>query len=270
MVFGGFALSGGNLVLIFAPWHEFLMIAGAAVGGLIVKSSPRTLKLLMGQLGGAFKGKLPDKALYLECIRVVHDLSQLSRKEGVIVIEGHVKDPSQSAIFRNYPRLLARHDLLNFITDNLKLILMGITPEELENVIDTDIETLHEEHTQPQSILANTADAFPGLGIVAAVMGIIKTMASVSEGPEVVGEKVAAALVGTFLGVLLCYGIVGPIATNIEMANQEENRLFQVLKQGLIGFARGVNPKVSAEYSRRAIYEGQRPNFEELEVSLKG
>lgn len=269
-VFGGFAMSGGHVALIFEPWHEFLIIIGAALGGLIIKTSPRMLKLILHQITSTFKGKLPKKELYIELIKAMHDVSQFTRKEGIIALESHTKDPSQSSIFRNFPLLLTRPDLLNFINDNLKLVLMGVTPEELENAIDTDIETMEEEHHAPQSILSNTADALPGLGIVAAVLGIIKTMASVSEGPEVVGEKVAAALVGTFLGVLLSYGFIGPIATNIEMANKEEARLFQVLKQGLLGFSRGVNPKISAEYARRAVYESQRPEFEELASNLKG
>ena len=270
IVFGGFAMSGGHIALIFEPWHEFVIIIGAAVGGLIVKTSPRTLKLMIHQILNVFKGKLPKKELYFECIKITHDISNFTRKEGVIALESHIKNPEQSTLFRDYTLVLARPEIVNFIIDNIKLVLMGVSPEEMENAIDTHIETLEEEHQAPQSILANTADALPGLGIVAAVLGIIKTMASVSEGPEVVGEKVAAALVGTFLGVLLSYGIVGPIATNIEIALKEEARVYQVLKQGLMGIARGVNPSISSEYARRAIYESQRPDFEELALKLKG
>jgi chemotaxis protein MotA len=268
-VFGGFALSGGNLFLIFAPWHEFLIIAGAALGGLIVKTSPRTLKLIVKQITNTFKGQLPNKQLYIETLTVFQVLSKIARREGLIVLEKHINDIENSAAFSKSPMILNRPDLLNFIVDNLKLILLGITPEELEYIIDTDIETAHEEHSAPQHILANTADALPGLGIVAAVLGIIKTMASISEGPEVVGEKVAGALVGTFLGVLLSYGFVGPLATNIEMANIEEQRVLQVLKQGLLNLARGANPRIGADYSRHAIYTEQRPTSEELEVIFK-
>jgi len=268
-VFGGFALSGGNLFLIFAPWHEFLIIAGAALGGLIVKTSPRTLKLIIKQIKNTFKGQLPNKQLYIETLTVFQVLSKIARREGLIVLEKHINDLENSAAFSKSPMILSRPDLLDFIVDNLKLILLGITPEELEYIIDTDIETAHEEHSAPQQILANTADALPGLGIVAAVLGIIKTMASISEGPEVVGEKVAGALVGTFLGVLLSYGFVGPVATNIEMANIEEQRVLQVLKQGLMNLARGANPRIGADYSRHAIYSEQRPTSEELEVIFK-
>lgn len=270
-VFGGYAAGGGHLLLIFKPWHEFVIIAGAALGGLVVKTSPRTLKLVVAKVIGAFKSKLPDPATYMEALRLIHELSGLSRREGLIALENHVLAPTQSSIFTKYPRVLGRSNLVTFICDNLKMVVAGgTTPADLEVLMDTAIETFEEENHAPQMVLANTADALPALGIVAAVMGIIKTMASIAEGPEVVGERVAAALVGTFLGVLLSYGFVGPLAVNVEMANLEELRILQVLKQGILGIARGMNPKLSAEVARRAIYEGQRPSFEELERSLKG
>ena len=263
-VFGGFAMSGGNLVLIFAPWHEFLIIGGAALGGLIAKTSSRTLKMMFRQILRSFKGGGPTKALYTESLKLIQNLAQVARKDGVLVFESHLKDPSRSPIFSKYPAVIKRPDIIRFVSDNLNLVLVGISPHELDLIMEMDIETLTEEIAGPQSILANTADALPGLGIVAAVMGIIKTMSAINEGPAVVGEKVAAALVGTFLGVLLSYGFVGPVATNIEMANLEEMRILQVYKQGLMGIALGSSPKVSAEFSRRAIYSDLRPSFDEV------
>ena len=271
IVFGGFQLSGGHLTLIFEPWHEYLIIVGAAIGGLIVKSSPRTLKLMVSKLGESFKGKLPDKETYLDSLKLIHDLAYLARREGLLALEGHVQNPEASAIFSKYPGILANQQLMRFLTDNLKIVVVGGTnPTDLENLMDTDIETIEEENATPQLLLANTADALPALGIVAAVLGIIKTMASIAEGPEVVGTKVAAALVGTFLGVLFSYGFVGPLAMNIEMANLEHMRVLEVFKTGILGITRGMNPKLSAEYARRAIYDGMRPSFEELETTLKG
>ncbi|MDK9699437.1 MAG: flagellar motor stator protein MotA [bacterium] len=268
-VFGGFAISGGHLALIFEPWYEYVIIGGAALGGLVVKSNPRTMKLVIAKVVGTFKGGLPDTKTYLEALKLIHDLGQIARRDGLIALEAHIQEPKNSPIFSKYPLLLKRHELIQFMTDNLKLVVVGgITHYDLEILMETDIETLHEEHSTPQQILSNTADALPALGIVAAVLGIIKTMASIAEGPVVVGKKVAAALVGTFLGVLLSYGFLGPIAMNVELANLEETRILHVLKHGIMGIARGMNPKMAAEYARRAIYDGQRPSFEELESQL--
>ena len=254
-VFGGYAAGGGHIILIFKPWFEYVIIAGAAIGGMIVKSSPRTLKLLIGKVLGTLKSDLPDNKTYLEALKLIHDLGQIARRDSLIALESHIQEPKNSPIFSKFNLILKRHELIQFMTDNLKLVVVGgITHYDLELLMDTDIETLHEENSTPQQILNNTADAFPALGIVAAVMGIIKTMASISEGPVVVGQKVAAALVGTFLGVLFSYGFVGPLAMNIEMANMEESRILQVLKYGILGIARGMNPKMAAEYARRAIY----------------
>jgi len=270
-VFGGFAVSGGSLLLIFKPWYEYVIIIGAAVGGLVVKSSPRTLKLVVAKSMGAFKGKLPDRQLYMDSLKLIHDLAYLARREGLLALEGHVQAPESSTIFSKYPNILARTQVLKFITDNLKIVVVGGTnPADLEALMDTDIETIEEENATPQQLINNTADALPALGIVAAVLGIIKTMASIAEGPEVVGHKVASALVGTFLGVLFAYGFVGPLATNIEMSNLEDKRLLSVFKTGILGITRGMNPKLSAEYARRSIYDGMRPSFEELEEGLKG
>jgi len=270
-VFGGFASSGGHLTLIFKPWYEYVIIGGAALGGLVVKTSPRTLKLVVTKTIGAFTGKLPGKEMYLEALKLIHDLAYLARREGLLALESHVQNPAQSTIFSKYPLISNKPALLKFLTDNLKIVGVGGTnPADLESLMDTDIETVTEENATPQALINNTADALPALGIVAAVLGIIKTMASIAEGPEVVGHKVAAALVGTFLGVLLAYGFVGPLATNIEMANLEEKRMLEVFKTGILGITRGMNPKLSAEYARRAIYDGLRPTFEELEEALKG
>jgi len=270
-VFGGYAASGGHILLIFKPWYEYIIIGGAALGGLIVKTSPRTLKLVIQKALGAFKGKTVSRELYMNSLRLIHDLAFLARREGLLALETHIQSPDNSSIFQKYPNVLQNRRLISFLTDNLKIVIVGGTgAADLEVLMDTDIETIEEESAAPQMIIANTADALPALGIVAAVMGIIKTMASIAEGPEVVGMKVAAALVGTFLGVLLSYGFVGPLATNIEMQNQEENRLLQLYKAGILGIMRGLNPKLSAEYARRAIYDGLRPSFEELEQTLKG
>ncbi len=270
-VFGGYAASGGHLLLIFQPWYEYIIIIGAALGGLIVKSSPRTLKLVVAKTKGAFSGKLPGKEMYMEALKLIHDLAYLARREGLLALESHVQTPEQSSIFSKYPLVSGKPQVLKFLTDNLKIVVVGGTnPADLETLMDTDIETTAEENATPQQLINNTADALPALGIIAAVMGIIKTMASIAEGPEVVGTKVAAALVGTFLGVLFAYGFVGPLATNIEMANLEENRVLEVFKTGILGITRGMNPKLSAEYARRAIYDGLRPSFEELETALKG
>ena len=268
-VLGGYLAGGGHIFLIFEPWYEYIIVGGAALGGMIVKTNPRTLRLVIRKVIGVAKGDLPSSDTYLDALKLIHDLGQIARRDGLIALESHIQDPQKSPIFGKHSKILAREQMVQFITDNLKLVVVGgITHYDLELLMDTDIETIQEEHATPQHILANTADALPALGIVAAVMGIIKSMEAVAEGPVVVGKKVAAALVGTFLGVLLSYGFVGPIALNVELGNLEIIRILHVLKYGILGIARGMNPKMAAEYARRAIYEGQRPTFDELESQL--
>jgi len=269
-VFGAFAISGGHLLLVFEPWHEWIIICGAALGGLIVKTSPRTLKLTWRKIVDVFRSRRPERITYMQVLQLIHDLTFLSRRDGIIALESHIQEPQASAIFAKYPRVMERPLLVKFLCDNLKIVVIGgVNVADLELLIAADIETIQEEIAAPQHILANTADAFPALGIVAAVLGVIRAMSSIAEGPEVVGTRVAAALVGTFLGVLISYGFVGPLSVNIDMANQEEIRLLQIVKAGVMAIARGLNPKLSAEYARRAIYEGERPTFEELEQILK-
>jgi chemotaxis protein MotA len=270
-VFGGFALAGGHLLLIFEPWQEWIIIAGAALGGLIVKTSKRTLKLVVQKSLAVFTGKLPDRETYNEMLKLIHELAAVSRRDGLLALEPHIQEPGSSPVFAEFKRVMARPQLTRFLCDNLKIVVIGgVNIADIEMLIDEDIEAIQEEMAAPQQLIAGTADALPGLGIVAAVLGIIKTMASIAEGPEVVGLKVAGALVGTFLGVLLCYGFVGPLATNLEYANQEEQRLLMMAKAGVMAIIRGLNPKLAAEYARRSIYDGQRPSFEELEQTLKG
>ncbi|MFN3820736.1 MAG: motility-associated protein, partial [bacterium] len=187
-VFGAFAISGGHLVLIFEPWHEYVIIAGAAFGGLVVKSNARTLKLIFQRITNAFKGKSPSREQYLEALKLVYDLAALARREGILALENHIQNPQNSTIFQRYPRIVSQQRVVRFITDNLKIVVVGGTsPSDLESLMDADIETIEEENAAPQMLLSNTADALPALGIVAAVLGIIKTMASIAEGPEVVG-----------------------------------------------------------------------------------
>ena len=269
-VLGGFMMEGGP-ILVLMQFVEFLIIGGAALGALIISAPVGLLKKIIGKMIAPLKGSVVSKQTYLDLLKLMFDIFQLSRKEGLIAIETHIENPDKSALFTKYPQILNNHHLLQFMCDTFRLVIVGgVSPHDMEMLMDADIETHHHEGTKPGMILQKIGDSMPGLGIVAAVLGIVITMQAIDGPPAVIGHKVAVALVGTFLGIFLSYGFIQPLATNIDMANEEETKVSEVIKSGMISFAKGANPIVSLEFARRTIPDEYRPTFQEMEKHVKG
>ena len=269
-VLGGFAMEGGPF-LVLMQVAEFFIIGGAAVGSLLISTPVPTLKKMAEKVLGALKGKKTTKQKYLDLLKLLFELFQFGQKEGFIALESHIEGPEKSSIISKYPEIMQDHHLLVFITDTIRLLLIGgVDPHDLDALMERDIETHHEEGTKPGMILQKVGDALPGIGIVAAVLGIVITMQAINGPAEEIGEKVAAALVGTFLGILLSYGFVQPLATNIDLANAEESKVFEVVKAALLCSAKGLNPLISVEFARRTISSEYRPSFQEMEDLVKG
>jgi chemotaxis protein MotA len=266
---GGFIMSGGNpLTLIVIP--EYVIIIGAAVGSLLIANPLPVVKKLVAGMIGTLKGPKVSKAAYLDLMKMMYEIFQFAKREGLIALEQHIENPSQSAIMSKYPSFLANHHAVDFLCDTLKVVLSGGVPaHDLEDLMDQDIEAIEHEEEIPPGALQIMADAFPGLGIVAAVLGIIITMGSITEGAEAVGHHVGSALVGTFLGVLLSYGVFGPISAYMAKIVAVEGKYLVAIKAGLLSFAKGAPAMVAIEYSRRAIDPENRPGFKETEEAIK-
>ncbi len=269
-VLGGFAIEGGSF-LVLIQYAEFLIIIGASVGALLISAPNKLLGKIVKRLTGAFRGSSVNSELYLNLLKLMYELFQVGQKEGVIGLEQHVENPDKSKIFAKYPVLLSNKHLLHFLTDTMRLLIVGgAEPFDLEGLMDADIETHHQESSKPGMILQKIGDSMPGLGIVAAVLGIVITMQAIDGPPQEIGHKVAAALVGTFLGVLLSYGFVQPLATNLDLAAEEEGRMFEAIKAGVVAFAKGMQPLIAVEFARRTIFQDHRPTFKDMEKALKG
>ncbi|MCL4539116.1 MAG: flagellar motor stator protein MotA [Bacteroidetes bacterium] len=269
-VLGGFALEGGPF-LVLIQYSEFLIIVGASVGALLISTPGKLLGKIIKKLVGVFKGAKVSQTLYLDLLKLMHELFQVAQKDGVIGLEQHVENPDKSKIFSKYPALLADRHLLHFLTDTMRLVVVGgAEPFDLESLMDADIETHHQEGSKPGMIMQKIGDSMPGLGIVAAVLGIVITMQAINGPPQEIGHKVAAALVGTFLGILLSYGFVQPLATNLDISAEEEARMFETVKAGVVAFAKGMQPLIAVEFARRTIFQDYRPSFKEMETALKG
>lgn len=267
-VVGGFSMHGNPAVLL--QWTEFIIIGGAAAGATLISNPVSLLKKIVAGALGTLKGPKVSKKAYIELMQLLYELFQFAKREGLIALEPHVENPESSSILSKYPTFLANHHGVEFLCDTLKVVLSGGVPaHDLEELMDLDIEAVHEEEEAPAAAVNSVADALPGLGIVAAVLGIIVTMGSVSEGAEVVGAKVAGALVGTFLGVLLAYGFIGPIAANMANIHKKEARYLISIKSALLAFAKGAPATVAVEYGRRAIDPENRPSFKETEEAIK-
>jgi chemotaxis protein MotA len=269
-VLGGFAMEGGPFLVLMQE-AEFLIIGGSALGALLISAPAKTLKLIISKVLGTLKGSSISTQMYLDLLKLMFEVFQMSRKDGLIALESHIEKPEESTIFGNYPQFLKNHHLLSFMCDTFRLVILGGVPAyDMESLMDTDIETHHHEGTKPGMILQKIGDSMPGLGIVAAVLGIIITMQAIGGPAEEIGKKVAAALVGTFLGIFISYGFIQPLATNIDMTNDEDSKVFETIKAALIAFAKGFNPIVCAEFARRVIPSDYRPTFQEMEDFVKG
>jgi chemotaxis protein MotA len=268
-VIAGYVLHHGNLAVLYQP-TELLIIGGAAVGALIASSSMSVIKNVIHELIAVLKGSGMSKAKYLQLLQCLNEIFRLASSNPV-AIEPHVEDPEKSEIFKKYPLILHDHHVMTFLTNTLLLQLSSpISPYDLEDLMDQDIQVMHEEEKAVPATLSRLADALPGLGIVAAVLGVVITMGKLTEGKEVIGQSVAAALVGTFLGILLCYGIFQPLSARVEALLEEKGKIFFVLKAGLLAYAKGAKPQVCLEFTRRNIPNDYRPTFKELEAAIKG
>jgi len=262
-VFGGFVMEGGPLKLIVQP-VEFLIIGGAALGAMVISAPKKLLMKIIARVMASLKGGAVSRDLYLDLLRLMYEIFQVTRKDGLIALESHIEHPDQSKIFTKYPNITRHHHIISFMTDTFRLIVLGgIAPHDIESLMDLDIETHHQEGSQPGMILQKIGDSMPGLGIVI-------TMQAIGGPAEEVGHKVAVALVGTFLGIFLSYGFIQPMATNLDLAAEEESKVFEAIKSGIISLAKGFNPIVSVEFARRSIPNDYRPTFQEMESFVKG
>lgn len=267
-VFGGFVLAGGHLASLFQP-VELLMIGGSAVGAFLVANAGAPLKATMKALPTTLKKSNFDKAMYMELFALLYEILGKVRKEGLMSIEADVDAPAESPLFTKYPSILAEHHVTEFMCDYLRLMVGNLNPIEIENLMDIEIETHHHEGEVPVNAVRNLADAFPALGIVACVMGVVHTMESVGIPPAELGKLIAAALVGTFLGILLSYGFVGPLATNLEHKLNDQTRMLNTIKVTLLASLNGYAPPVAVEFGRKALQSTDRPTFLELEEHVK-
>lgn len=269
-VIGGYLLEHGNLHVLFQP-AELVIIGGAALGTLFIANPLKTILSLLKGITGVLAGSKFNKAFYLETLKLLNDLFLTARKNGLAKLEADVEEPEKSQVFSKYPKFLKNHHALHFVCDTLRMsITGGVGNFELDQMMEADIEVHHHEASEPVAALTAVADSLPGLGIVAAVLGVVITMGAIGGPPEEIGHKVAAALVGTFLGILLCYGLFGPLASNMSKINEAESQYYQVLRQGLISFVKGCAPILALEFARRAIPHHVRPSFKEMEGAIKG
>lgn len=268
-VLGGFVLSHGQILALWQP-YELLIIGGGAVGAFISANPPKVVKAALRDSIGLLKGNKYQKQDYVDLLSMLYDLFSVMRKEGLLGIEEHIEDPQSSSLFSAYPRLLREHHLIEFTTDCLRLIVGGsMNPHELEQLLEVELETHHHEAMAPALAITKMADALPGFGIVAAVLGIVTTMSQLGDDTSRIGMHIAGALVGTFLGILLCYGFIGPLGAAMENRVQEDGRAFECVKIALLASLRGYNPKVAVEFARKSLSANTRPGFQDLEDHLK-
>ncbi len=267
-VLGGFIMSGGHVGALLHP-AELLTIGGAAAGAAIMMSPIKVLKDLMQGIITAIKGSPYDKPTYKELFKLMYDLLKIARRDGLLMLERHVSDPHHSEIFNKYPRISKNHHVLDFICNGLSPLVDGTTPEQLSALLEAELKILEEEHHAPVTVLSKTADALPGFGIVAAVLGIVITMGAIDGPPAEIGHKVGAALVGTFLGILLSYGFFAPLAGRMEFLGTVEFGFFRAISSIVMGAAQSQSPKVVIEQARRGLGSEVRPTRTEMEELFK-
>lgn len=268
-VFGGYSLSGGSLYALFQPF-EFLIIAGAALGSFIVANNPKVIKASFRGAFSILKGSNYTKKFYIELLSLFFEITNKIRKEGVIAIEADIENYKASPVFSNYKLIVREDKIMEFFCDHLRLIITGrVEIEHLENLMDVDIETCEHESELPIAAISKVADSLPAFGIVAAVMGVVITMQSISGAPEELGGHVAKALVGTFLGVLIGYGFTAPIAAILENRLHAYLTVLQSIKIVLLASVHNLAPSIAVEFARKVLYSAERPSSSELEIILK-
>lgn len=268
-VVGGYLMEHGNLLVLVQP-AELLIIGMAAVGTLLVANPLHILKAIGGGLGGVFKGSKFTKQWYLDSVKMLYELFNKARREGLVALESDIEAPDKSAILTKYPAFLNDHHARDFVCDTLRMAISGgVDPFDVDQMMELDMEVHHHDTGAPVASLSTMADSLPGLGIVAAVLGVVITMGALGGPPEELGHKVAAALVGTFLGILLCYGLVGPLASSMAKAADEEQAFYHVLRVVMVAFIKGTSPVLAIEIGRRAVPGHVRPSFQETEQYCK-
>ncbi len=269
-VLGGFLWEGGNPYVLLQP-AELLIIGGAAFGSLLIASPPKVVRDIMRNVPAIFKSTRDSQKIFSNILLMLFALLTTFRREGALVVEKAVNEPRRSSLFKKYPSILRNEELCNFICDNFKVyITTDIEPHEFDNLMEIDMETQRQQAMVPPNALGKLADSLPGLGIVAAVLGVVLSMAKMNEPPEVLGRSVGAALVGTFLGVFACYGFVGPMSTKLEYQVQEKQARLNVIKTTLGAMAIGMPPAMAIESGRRAVPSEYRPSFDALERAIRG
>lgn len=267
-VIAGYILEHGQLMVLFQP-AEFVIIGGAAAGALVVGTPFKVLKMMISQI---FKllGSGPSKKSYIELLVMMYELFNVARKDGLVGLESHIENPQESSVITKYPTFIKNHHALNFMADTMRLIIMGGVPEhDLDSMLELDLELQQHDTLKPSSSLQTVGDSLPGLGIVAAVLGVVITMGKIGGPPELIGHSVGAALVGTFLGVLLSYGMVQPLASSIRHMSEDESKYYLCLKQGLLAFHKGFAASIAVEFARRVIPDEVRPGFSEVEEACR-
>jgi chemotaxis protein MotA len=266
---GGFMMAGGQ-VLTLMHFSEFVIIGGAAFGALVLMSPRKVLVDLVKQILGTLKGAPYTKEAYDELFKALYELFMLGRRSGMVALEEHVLSPESSTIFTKYPTFQKNHHAINFLCNGLRPIIDGkIKPEQLKLLLEIEMDAMEQEHDKPVGVMTKSADAMPGFGIVAAVLGIVITMASIAGPIEKIGEKVAAALVGTFLGIFLSYGFMNPLAVNMEFVNMAAMTYIRCIAASVVGFANGMSPIMAVEVARRGLSSEVKPTSDALETMLK-
>jgi chemotaxis protein MotA len=268
-IFGGYVLSSGSLLAMFQPF-ELMIIGGGALGAFIIANPNKVIMKVLKGVPALLGNSKYSKAMYMDLLTLMYKIFSKSRKEGLMALESDIDEPKDSELFKLFPKILADHHAIDFICDYLRLMVGGnMNAFELENLMDIELQTHHHESIVPSSAMQTMADGLPGFGIVAAVMGVVITMGYISEPPEVLGHHIAAALVGTFLGILLAYGLAGPIAKAMEFRAEEEGKFFECIKVCIMSTLNGYTPQIAVEFGRKTIYSHIRPTFIELEQHIK-
>lgn len=272
VVFGcivaGYLMEHGNIRVLVQP-AELVIIGGAALGTVLVANPLHIIKKIAAGIADVFRGSKFSKEIYIDALKMMYDLLNKARKDGLMSLEADVEEPEKSAVFSKNAMFSNNHHMRDFVCDSLRMAITGVDAFDLDQMLDVDLEVHHRDATQPTSALSTMADSLPGLGIVAAVLGVVITMGALGGPPEEIGHKVAAALVGTFLGILLCYGLVGPLAANMSKAAEEEQAFLYVMRVLMVSFLKGSAPIMAVEVARRAVPGHVRPSFKELEQACR-
>lgn len=267
-VLAGYLMEHGNIRVLIQP-AELVIIGGAALGTVLVANPLHIIKKILGGIGGVFGSSKFSKQAYIDTLKMMYDLLNKARKDGLMALEADVEEPEKSPVLSKNAAFLKNHHVRDFVCDSLRMAITGVDAFDLDQMLDLDLEVLHHDATEPTAALSTMADSLPGLGIVAAVLGVVITMGALGGPPEEIGHKVAAALVGTFLGILLCYGLVGPISSNMAKAAAEEHAFLYVLRVLMVSFLKGTAPIMAVEVARRAVPGHVRPSFKELEQACR-